>query len=60
MLDTQSSLGLFLRMSILGHNPGHFYQENQACKRYMDKVMNDIGRDRFGKDRVKYYTDLQN
>lgn len=26
MLDRQSSLGLFFRMSILGHNPGPFYQ----------------------------------
>lgn len=60
MLDRQSSLGLFFRMSILGHNPGPFYQENEACRRYIEKVTNDLGKDRFGKDRVKYYTDLQN
>lgn len=27
-LDRQSPLGIFLRLSILGHNPGPFYQEN--------------------------------
>lgn len=26
----------------------------------MEKVINDIGKEKFGRDRIKYYTDLQN
>jgi hypothetical protein len=30
-------------MSILGHNPGPFYQEGEAVQKFMDKVMSELG-----------------
>ena len=33
MIDTQSSLGIFMRSSVLGQNRGHYHQEKEVHHR---------------------------
>jgi hypothetical protein len=40
MMDTQSPLGVFLRISVLGSKPGYFHQESEAVQRFEDRIIN--------------------
>lgn len=58
-MDTQSPLGVFLRISVLGTKPGYFHQENEAVQRFEDRIINELGAERFSRDKLKFYANLQ-
>ena len=59
MIDRQSPLGIFFRLSVLGFTPSFYHQESEALNRMDEKVRNELGKDKYVKDRRKYYEDLQ-
>ena len=59
MIDNQSPLGIFLRLSILGFTPSFYHQEAEAINRMEEKIRSEFGRDKYLRDRKKYYEDLQ-
>ena len=59
-LIDQSSFGIFLRLSVLGQLPGHYHQENQAVARFEERAMAELGGERISKEKMKFYTNLQN
>jgi hypothetical protein len=59
MIDGQSPFGLFARTSVLGTNPGFFFQEKEITARFEERMMAELGHDKLTRDRLKYYADLQ-
>lgn len=59
-IDKQSPLGLFLRLSVMGHSFDFFHQEKEAVERFERKMREEFGSERFGREKLKYYGDLQN
>lgn len=39
MIDTQTSLGIFMRSSVLGQRRGHYHQEKEVHQRLEDRMI---------------------
>ncbi len=60
MIDTISPFGLFMRTSVLGMIPGYYHQESEAFNRFEERLLIEFGNERITKDKLKYYSNLQN
>jgi hypothetical protein len=56
----QSPFGIFIRLSVLGQRPGNYFQETQAVNRFEERVIAELGAERLSKEKMRFYTSLQN